>query len=1157
MPWNKKFFAAAQNLISKIDAIGDANEREKAEAERLNALNVLLRADPSDQEAFKQAISAHLSFWQRFDDLAGLNQTEIDKADFFEVAQLPTEETLKQIHQEAAKQRVLLGLKGADEDILVAILANNSTQCRDYLAQKSSFGPLARTPGWQEDMSPPQPGNSKVINVLPDEAIKDIQAEAARLLLIKKIEQAKDVQLLENLQSALLEDEFVDAAKALGFPDGRESLEAVKNYYTNYNPAHELKPLFEKHISKLKKETARAKYEEMVAGETHGDMLGHKIDLEGDDNAFKDVLDNMPELKDQFKDEGDIQWAKGIMGQRFLKAYLPENCSPTQLLTIINADGVDKAVAAVKVLLPDGDQSYIKHAITADSLASIKTSMVQGVLAQFADAKKISPIINAKDIDQFKAALKGIGVTEVDWITDEAQMVEIQKTARERQFEIEIANTSKLGARAHSQLITAFKALEPEKQAQILANDNNEIRHLLNAKDTVSLRHYLGDLKPTSLLTDVINQNKNTALFKELHNASVAKILMDMHPPITLDAGKVAAINTAIDAHTDFSAPAYKGLVDVIKTQCGVVSGKAIYNAFGLNDDGSALSQNPPPIQKQHEHNKDTLNFLNTSRAPGEHQKKFIGVLLSINKSTPLTHADRKKIAGAFSDSSSLSDFIAKVGKIKPTDKEFIAGITNEFTRSMYNEIKAGMRKRNISNSKVNIANDALDSLESEFENLQKGQKGLNKKEELEIFLKIKPIHLFNPTFQTHARTEAAAEKAKYEATAEECASILDQLRRNRWSLQSYLDSLPTGTPPHGDPAVAKRIADLRSSIEAERDEVDNRIDFYKQVEEKLIGKDGILAACDEAIKGAKSYYAIGQSVRVTRYNIDDPGNRTDISNQSGISSPTASQTGGSATVRHFLIADKLKPNEAADYEISYTTQKKVGGVTSNVETKGCFTETHPNTEAGIVTSKDGKVSKDYPSRFEVKQFPQKGAGQTEADVTSARVSFAMDMAKSILGSMDGPPSEHNKIYLVGTNQEELAYLWTALVILGEKDPNMKFDRSLIDTSASSFNPKSQRDTTLFVEHYASNSLYKTAFQTHADVVDTRLQHMQAISQDKLGHKKEATAQAGDAMKAMKSSYTGMKSDRAETVKNEGVAPKIEEAEQNRSGPSVGISSRS
>ncbi len=1154
MPWNNGFLTAAQNVISEIDGIEDEADLALAKKGRIKALDDLLRADPDNEKAFKEAIRRNRAFWQRFEALTGVD-AEIDDDAFLDVPGDPLGTTSKQIHQEAAKQRVMLGLQGAEEDVLVAILANNSDQCRAYLAQKSTFGPLARTPGWQDDMAAPQPGVAKTINVLPKEAIDKIQAEAARLLLIKKIEQANDSDQLEVLRDARDSGSYEDAAKDLGFPDGLESLAALNLYYTTY-PEDDIDELLSNRITTLKSEAAKTKYKEMVNGWSDEEVLAQKTSLEQNDEDFRTDLNSDSDLNGYFESDEDVQWAKGIAGQRFLKAYLPEQCTSGELLTIINADSVATTVDAVKGVLPDGDDSYIEHAITGESLAAFKTSMVQGVINHHQNATKVKALIDAKDLNTFKAALKGIGVTQVDWLTDEAQMLEMQKTARSRKFELAISEISKLDSGAHSKLVEAFNTLEPEKQDEILANDNNEIRHLVNAQDTVSLKHYLGDVADNSLLIDAVNENKRSAFFKGIHNAEVAKVLRDIDPPIQLDATKVAAINTALRTQgiplTNFdTAATYKALVDQIHSDCvGGPPDDEFYNQFGLDDTGANFQPAPPPpnsavtaIKMQASHNQHLITRYKDPTT-GAGQKAFLDVLLSAPKSKEVTTAQIDELKDAFGLSSNLSQFIEAVAQKKSDDKVFVNGLTNQLTGTKYNSVRVAVRKANLTTGSIADANSSIDKLNEELEAIQGHQKSLNKKEDTHRpLLDVQPIHLFNPSFQEKARKEAAEMKPKYQEMAKDCALVLDQLRRDKLLLKSHLESLPTGSPPHPDSGVAAKITKLRDNVTAELEKVDERLTFYTQVQEKLIGKQGILAAIDKAVDAKQTYYYSSSEIVRHKHNIDQP-RALPSGPVPHNNNPTTSLTSGGKAF-HFLLEDKLASDEAMDYDVTHETtisDPRAPGGSRKIVSFGRYTETHPTTEPGIVTSnKDGSITRRHPSKFEVAEFPKKQPGLSDSDLAQARVKFSMNMANSILASMDGPPSKDNKIYLSGDNAEELAYLWTALVVIGEKDPNMTFDRSCIEVDSSSFSPKSQRDSTFGVSHYAKDSLYKTVFKENETIVDNKITHGQTLSQEKLGYKKEASEKAEKSMKSMKSSVQDFKHQQ-ETLKAEGAAPEVDVA---------------
>ncbi|CEG57691.1 hypothetical protein [Legionella fallonii] len=1181
MPRNKQFLDAVQNIITQISEMRDDDPlRAVAVKERDRALDAVLRVGAQDVGAFRAAIRGHEGFWRKdpaLDEIEDMSEDDfiVDRS---EEEDSEEETTFEMIHQEVAKQRVMLGLQGAEEDVLIAILKNNSDECRAYLAQKGTFGPLARASGWQSDTVAPVNGIPKKINkstnILPDENVAEIQAAAARLLLIKRIEKSNDAALLEALKnsSTTTSTEFADAARDLGFPDDPQSLTALSTYFNTY-AEDDLDAPIDERINKVQHDDARTKYKEMVNGWSDEKVLAQKSSLEQSDEDFKEELNGNSDLDGYFDDVEDVQWAKGIAGQRFLQAYLPANCDSTELLTIINADGVEDTVDAVKTLLPDGDQNYIEQAIKEESLAAIKASMVQGVIQQNADAAKIKALIDAKNLDTFKKALRGVGVTQVDWLTDEAQMLEMQKTARTHKFELAIGAISTLDSGVHSKLVEAFNTLEPEKQDEILANNNNEIRHLVNAQDTVSLKHYFGDVKGddnnrklNGLLIDAVNENKRNAFFKGIHNAEVAKILQDINPPIQLDATKVAAINTALKTHgvplTNFDTPAtYKALVDKIHNDCvGGAPNDEFYNQFGLDDTGAAFQPAPPPpnsavtaIKTQESHNKHLIARYNDPTT-GAGQKALLDVLLSAPKSKEFAAAQIDELKEAFGRSSNLAGFLEAVAQKKSDDKVFVNGLTNQLTSTKYNVIRVAVRKANLTTGSLVDANSSIDKLNEELETIQEHQKNLdNKEKDHRALLDVQPIHLFNPSFREKARQEAGEMKPKYQEMAKDCALILDELRRDKLLLKSHLESLPTGSPPHANPDVAAKITKLRNNVNTELEKVDERLTFYTQVQEKLIGKNGILKAIDRAVDAKESYYYDSSEITRHRRPINQP-RPLPTGPVPHNNNPTTSRT-STGKALNFLLDDKLEPDEAMDHDVTHETiiaDPRAPGGSRKIVSFGRYSESHPDTEPGIVNSnKDGSITRRHPSKFVVEAFPQKQPGLSDKDLEQARVKFSMNMANSILANMDGPPSKENKIYLSGDNAEELRYLWTALVTIGEKDPNMKFDRDCIEVDSPVFNPESERDSTFGISYYAKDSLYKTVFKENETLVNNKIGHIEVLSQEKLGHKKEASEIAEKSMKSMKSTVQDWKH-QPETLKTEGAAAEVEVTPPS---PSVRLSS--
>ena len=111
-----------------------------------------------------------------------------------------------------------------------------------------------------------------------------------------------------------------------------------------------------------------------------------------------------------------------------------------------------------------------------------------------------------------------------------------------------------------------------------------------------------------------------------------------------------------------------------------------------------------------------------------------------------------------------------------------------------------------------------------------------------------------------------------------------------------------------------------------------------------------------------------------------------------------------------------------------------------------------------------------------------------------------MAAAVAILASRDNVPSKEHPLILKGENKEEMGYLWTALVKLGE-DPNMKFDVSAIKVNSSSFKPDSQLGT---LWGFSSDSLYENQFKNAgAAAVAQKKEHLAEVTTAKFGHTEE------------------------------------------------------
>jgi hypothetical protein len=183
----------------------------------------------------------------------------------------------------------------------------------------------------------------------------------------------------------------------------------------------------------------------------------------------------------------------------------------------------------------------------------------------------------------------------------------------------------------------------------------------------------------------------------------------------------------------------------------------------------------------------------------------------------------------------------------------------------------------------------------------------------------------------------------------------------------------------------------------------------------------------------------------------------------------------GNGPVSRFVLEDKPKDNEVRCFDTVYKTPPS--GSAPSVAIEGRFVyDTADKDVVGVQTGKGNKISKADPGKFAIHKFPNDDkVGETA--LTEARVRFAMTMATQILASMDKPPTKDKPIRIRGIDPNEAKYLWTALAILGEKTPNMKFSTDALAVHGSTFKPSEQKG----FFGYAGDSLYNKEFKKHLE----------------------------------------------------------------------------
>ena len=346
-----------------------------------------------------------------------------------------------------------------------------------------------------------------------------------------------------------------------------------------------------------------------------------------------------------------------------------------------------------------------------------------------------------------------------------------------------------------------------------------------------------------------------------------------------------------------------------------------------------------------------------------------------------------------------------------------------------------------------------------------------------ELLNQVQPIHLFNPAFQAKAKSKALAMKEKYQDLSKDCDWLVAELKRVKLILEHYLNSLPLKDYPDFEEAEAVIIR-LRKKITDELEEIKHNLIIYEAGQNKLIA---ILQAIDDAAIGKKNYYYNGKGIKRGTCRIGDlpviPGSEEDVVSAEASLSPPAtipapvvpkptSVVIAPSGPLGFVLEDTPAEGWMNYFDITHHTPH-------GVESFGRFTEQHNG--PAIVTYENGQITKIPSGRFEIVQFPKAvDPAKARTNLTEAKMNFSMVMAAEILVNLDKPPTSENPIKLAGEDAEELAYLWTALVVLGEKTPHMKFSSDALEVNSSVFSPEQEKGQ---YWGYASTSLHETVFK--------------------------------------------------------------------------------
>ncbi|RUR22410.1 hypothetical protein [Legionella qingyii] len=1112
---------------SLLSAINNAALLSKGNARQ--ALDELISVDLSDPVNFRKAVTKHRALWggefaigpdgidhwestnPRFlggvdaDDYLN-NQTFLDStaADSFE-----------KIKQAATEQRIRFGLSVVtDQEVLINILKYNSDECRAYLTKK--VAPDMPVPhGWNATTphaTPGHPGTNDSRHILTDEAVIRIQQQAANKLLFQLIAKPdlQNPELLDNLISARNDAaRFESAAQALGFPaEGLASLDQVFP-----------QDLFDKAIERrdeLKKVAALEQFNRILSTLDYT-WLSSKTPMLGiaSPEGFLNTLLNQPEfvaVKDTLKEDKDVFGAK--VQQQLCERYLQDKLSKDGLnlgdrtlkgVPICNANNEADLKAALKNGIP-GHDAIIDKAVGTDNLNLFKVSMLKGLLSKIhhqdrnidylkkLDQAKIKDlpkklagfIDNVNDsfsLDFLKPEhlndIKGV-------IRDRLKVLTRDKRIEDFEALVDKAQMS-YGREAHKTLIDLFRQLPDEKQVEIISVEKrNDLNLVINARTPEQIKFFWGNVDSNGRPLNVsalIVENERNAAFRNVHNPIIAGLLVNLGIPTD----NIAAVNQALSDHRalNFSDPDhYKTLVEALWVASGSPANKnEFYQAFNLTAaDSNVLAPRHEVADKIQAHHKNNVIIYDRIDEPRilPAGKRFDELFLKVGRPDSWASKDDvKKAEALFVQSKDVHEFLDKLfpeSEDKPLnskEKALKESLSRALTPTVFREIKAEKRKNLFDKDNDEIKQKIINEVNQELTELQKSKPSIEEhKAKLEKIPdnKVLQASLYNWALEGNTSERTQAMKKTYKELSEQCDEIIEHLQTNLRDLDACLESTKEPQPPNDVKSleVRRQFTEMREKLEAEKNAVAEQLAFFQTTKAKISGEKGLLSTIDEFSSGKVRLQH--KSLNVTYKAIE----KDQVATLARQLNPAATTTLGTT----------LSTNRDPNYSIEEIPE--VGKVL-------CADMIHyqddPNTPGNKIEADKGRFTVDFHPEGKIvpgllqgaevyKRHPQEVKILYLSQDPNNKAKDAIEAAMNLLERWDGK----TPITLKGVKgkEQELQYLWTALVVLGEHHPN--FSQSKIEFSArntAAWNPGNEKNWRGFTKESVYESVFKGTAKSH------------------------------------------------------------------------------
>lgn len=876
------------------------------------------------------------------------------------------------------------------------------------------------------------------------------------------------------------------------------------------------------------------------------------------DKKYKDRLLALPEDKRQEVGEKVQQ----RLCSRYLQAKLLQSGvdSIPAFKEILKAKDKNEVITKLKTGLTDHEH-VIDHAVTDQNFASFQLTLLKNHIPKMTHPGNLGVLGATDNLKDFKAKLKSVLGTDVDFIQD-SDLKDLKRQMREQHFKLIIDNNSRLGGKAHPELMKLYNALPTTKQKDLIDNPK-KLSSVMESSDPHVLRRYLGDVN----VDELVKENSRNSNFKKIQNAAIVEAFANYKSSFKLEQPQIDQINKALetarlDDLSDFGK--YKDLIDKIKTASGIGDDPDFYTAFNIKTGGDDFEPSHPKasaIKVQHDFNKDLLAVRSLSG--GVLNQKLIDAMLRTYKDKAIDAPAIQEIQNKLKANNNIEDFFTKL-EVPPLSQVFKSSLMKEFSPALFRELKTEQKQKEFTagdhSQQLQIILDTLTELKrfkKDNDNLIDFHKNLvnldNMKESHELALQGKP------------RKEILEKKAQYQSLNKECINIVSKLEDNL----KEIEMLRLPVPSTADTAMKAKIEAANKELDAQKKLIQDEIEFYTKLAERTAKRlNQIEAALTDSNRqiytpeGVKIYRQDRESAKKMDKTVADDADEM-ISNRPARVLTALDSPGPDPDL--FKQIGKPSSTEVICFDTSDDLtgryRAKTGDTTVKegpVNFKGRFTYDPSPGGSSSGTLKGDQVHRPNSGRLEIVQFPKCDDGiECEGKLLAeARVEFAMKMVMQELVKRlnnNNPPSLENPITIVSIKgkEDEAKHLWAACVAYG-----ISPDAILVKGN-SGFNPNSEVNRGRFSKtSVKEDSFYKKEFEIYATPIKTHVDAYKTKVQEKADAEKATKGVDKDLNKVMnKQQFTDLREEgkRKEEQRSQQQAPEEVSSEVARlQGPTGG-----